>query len=128
MQFDQIKRREFSTVLGAAVAWPVAARAQQPAMPVIGILNGQSADAYSHLVAAFRQGLQDAGFVEGQNVAIEYRWAQGQDMKLLHWLPTWSADKSSYWLRGAVFGRPFLPKRPRARFRSCSPPVPTRSI
>ena len=78
-----MRRRQFITFLGGATAWPLIARAQQPrGMPVVGMLNGQSADSYSQLVAAFRGGLKDEGFVEGQSVSIEYRWAEGHDERL----------------------------------------------
>src|SRR5499427_546654 len=74
-----MRRRSFiGLMLGGASAWPLAARGQQPAMPVIGYLSSRSPEDTTHLLAGFRQGLADGGFIEHQNVTIEYRWALGQ--------------------------------------------------
>src|ERR1044071_5418447 len=83
-----MRRREFITLLGGATAWPLAAPAQQPALPVVGFLNSGAPGSYPHNVREFHQGLREAGFVEGRNVAIEYRWAEGQTDRL----PAMAAD------------------------------------
>jgi ABC-type uncharacterized transport system substrate-binding protein len=77
-----MRRREFIAMIGGAAMLPLAARAQQPAMPVIGFLNSQSAGPFSHMIAGFLRGLSESGFIEGQNIAIEYHWAEGQYERL----------------------------------------------
>jgi len=77
-----MKRRAFITLLGGAAAWPLAAHAQQPPMPVVGYLNEGAPEPGTYFLAEFRKGLGDAGYFEGRNVAIEYRWAYNQDERL----------------------------------------------
>src|SRR5262245_35789148 len=88
MQFDQLKRREFITLLGGASAWPLAVHAQQSAVPIIGFLHPTSLESFAENLRGFRQGLKETGYVEGENVAFEFRWAEGQ----LDRLPDLAAD------------------------------------
>jgi putative tryptophan/tyrosine transport system substrate-binding protein len=89
MLFDQMRRREFITLFGGvAAAWPLAARGQQPTMPVVGFLSGRSQDDSQQVLTPFRQGLKEAGFVEGRNVAVESRWGENQSDRL----PALAAD------------------------------------
>jgi hypothetical protein len=77
-----VKRRAFIALLGSAAAWPLAVRAQQPTMPVIGFLHVAFPERYAEQLTAFRQGLKQAGYVEGQNLTVEYRWANNEDDRL----------------------------------------------
>src|SRR5262249_10504114 len=104
---SHIERRKFlATLLGGAAVWPLAARAQQSAMPVVGFLNTRVPGADPHLLAAFRRGLKETGYVEGQNVTIEYRWAYNQYARL----PALAADLVSHQVSViAAIGSPSAP-------------------
>jgi putative ABC transport system substrate-binding protein len=88
MQFNRLKRREFITLLGGAAVWPIVARTQQAAMPVVGFFRHTSRDASAYLLPALRKGLNEAGYFEGQNIAIEYHWSENQFDRL----PALAAD------------------------------------
>ena len=123
-----IERREFITLLSGAAAWPLAASAQQPAMQVVGFMHIQSPETVpATWMAAFRQGLKATGFVEGQNVLVEYRWARGQYDRL----PEQAAElvRRKVAVIAATGGEPSpqIAKQQPKRFLSCSPPTATQS-
>src|SRR5215831_12924090 len=115
-----VQRRDFiKSIGGAAVSWPFAARAQQPTKPIVGVLDAGSAEGDADLITAFRQALSEAGYIEDQNVAIEYRWAEGKYDRL----PILTAELIQ--LQPAVLFAPGLPaalsvKQRQRRFRSSS--------
>ena len=120
-----MRRRQFIAGLAIAAAWPLLAGAQQPAIPVVGFLRTTPSAPFAHLVAAFRRGLSDVGFVEGQNVAIEQRWTEGEDSQL----PSLVTDLIRRKATVIVTNQPgaLAAKAAGATIPSSSPPAPTRS-
>jgi putative ABC transport system substrate-binding protein len=121
-----MRRREFVSLFGGAAAWPLAAHAQQQAMPAIGVLNSTSPVARAHLVTAFRQGVLETGYVQDQNVAMEYRWAQDQYDRL----PDLLADLIRRKVAVIAATDPLRRLRPKPQtrtYRSSSQPGVTRS-
>jgi putative tryptophan/tyrosine transport system substrate-binding protein len=116
-----MRRREFITLLGGAVAtWPLATRAQQPPMPVIGFLGSGSFETGHHLAPAFRQGLAEAGYSEGRNVAIEYRWQEGQYARVQSFLADLLTRRPAVIAVGGIVAAQAARQRP-VRYRSFSP-------
>ena len=94
MQLHRLRRREVITLLGGATAWPIAVRAQQPAMPIVGFVTGRSPKESARLGAAFRKGLNETGYIEGQNVMVEYHWLEGQYDACRH---SWLTSPGDAW-------------------------------
>jgi putative tryptophan/tyrosine transport system substrate-binding protein len=117
-----MRRREFITLLGAAAAWPLAARAQQPALPVVGFLEIRSPETITERLRAFRQGLKETGYVEGENMAIDYRWAEQMER-----LPELAAQLVRRQVAVIVTAGGFATGVQRRRSPSCSACLTTRS-
>jgi putative tryptophan/tyrosine transport system substrate-binding protein len=122
-----MKRREFITLLGGAAAWPLAARAQQPAMPVIGILATAAPEANAIRLRAFREGLRTAGYVEGQNVRIEYRWTEAHTGRLPELAAGLVRDRVTVLVAAGGIASAVAAKARPARFQSSLGQEPTRS-